>query len=324
MEKPGDGMDILAMIQKRAGMDRMRRLPASVRQRDPILSSQVRDARYFFLERRARAAAAGALHYGGFERCQPDFVVRRAGFPLCVLELVAAGRGVVTIDGHTEPLQTGTVFFYGPGNTVEIRTDATQPLEKYFLTFAGGRIDGRIRRVGFGGRRVAHVALFSEVRDVLESLLREGGRHRPGTPAICTALVEVLLLKLAELTRLTRHRHDEAEETFARCKTVIDTAAAQLADLAAISRAVGLGASQLCRLFRRYEGTSPYRYLLHRKMALAAERLMEPQCLVKEAAAHVGFADPYHFSRCFKQVHGVSPQALRRPAAGRGRSVRSS
>jgi AraC-like DNA-binding protein len=316
-------MDILAMIQNRAGIAGMRRLPASVRQRDPILSSQVCDARYFFLGRRSRTAAAGALHYGGFERCQPDFFVQRADFPLSVLELVAAGRGAVTIDGRTEALQTGTVFFYGPGNKVEIRTDATEPLEKYFLTFAGGGIGGRIRRVGFGGRRVAHVALFPEVRDVLESLLREGSRHRPGTPAICAALVEVLLLKLAELTRLTRHRHDEAEDTFVRCKTVIDTAAARLGDLAAISRAVGLGPSQLCRLFRRYEGTSPYRYLLHRKMTLAAERLMEPQCLVKEAAAHVGFADPYHFSRCFKQVHGVSPQSLRRPAGGRGRSPRS-
>jgi AraC family transcriptional regulator len=34
--------------------------------------------------------------------------------------------------------------------------------------------------------------------------------------------------------------------------------------------------------------------------------------LVKEAAQRVGFADPYHFSRAFKSVHGVAPRALLR------------
>ena len=32
--------------------------------------------------------------------------------------------------------------------------------------------------------------------------------------------------------------------------------------------------------------------------------------LVKEAASRVGFADPYHFSRCFKAVHGAPPSRL--------------
>ena len=52
-------------------------------------------------------------------------------------------------------------------------------------------------------------------------------------------------------------------------------------------------------------------------MILAAEFLFETGGLVKEAAQRVGFSDPYHFSRCFKMVHGVSPSLLRgfrRPA----------
>jgi AraC-like DNA-binding protein len=45
-------------------------------------------------------------------------------------------------------------------------------------------------------------------------------------------------------------------------------------------------------------------------MNLAAEYLVEHGGLVKEAAQRVGFADPYHFSRAFKAVHGVAPGAL--------------
>jgi AraC-like DNA-binding protein len=47
-------------------------------------------------------------------------------------------------------------------------------------------------------------------------------------------------------------------------------------------------------------------------MALAAELLMDPTTLVKEAAAQVGFADQYHFSRCFKKVHRVAPKEFQR------------
>lgn len=52
--------------------------------------------------------------------------------------------------------------------------------------------------------------------------------------------------------------------------------------------------------------------LTRRKMNLAAEFLLESGGLVKEAALRVGFADPYHFSRCFKSVHGVAPSDLLR------------
>ena len=74
----------------------------------------------------------------------------------------------------------------------------------------------------------------------------------------------------------------------------------------------GLEVSSVCRLFRRYHDCSPYQHLLRRKMTLAAEHLVTHGGLVKETAQRVGFADPYHFSRCFKAVHGVAPRDLLR------------
>ena len=55
-------------------------------------------------------------------------------------------------------------------------------------------------------------------------------------------------------------------------------------------------------------------------MNIAAEHLVENGGLVKEAAQRVGFADPYHFSRAFKSVHGVAPRDLLRyrPAGQQG------
>ena len=50
--------------------------------------------------------------------------------------------------------------------------------------------------------------------------------------------------------------------------------------------------------------------LLAVKMNRAAELLAVGSPLVKQVAEAVGFADPYHFSRAFKAVHGLSPRAF--------------
>ena len=154
--------------------------------------------------------------------------------------------------------------------------------------------------------------MFTEVRRVWEDLIREGRHHRPTAAGLCAALTEVLLLKIEELAGLSVSAGGEAEESFLRCKGAIEAQAMRLGTLADITRATGVGATRLGRLFRRYQGLSPYQYLLQRKMAVAAELMMDPSTLVKEAAAQVGFTDPYHFSRCFKQVHRVAPKDFQR------------
>jgi AraC-like DNA-binding protein len=67
----------------------------------------------------------------------------------------------------------------------------------------------------------------------------------------------------------------------------------------------------LCRLFRRYDNQSPYQYLLRLKMSRAAERLKQPGALVKQVAEEAGYDDPFHFSRVFASVFGLSPTAFR-------------
>ena len=67
----------------------------------------------------------------------------------------------------------------------------------------------------------------------------------------------------------------------------------------------------LCRLFRRFDNQSPYRYLLRLKMNHAAERMKQPGAMVKQVAEESGYSDQFHFSRVFTSVFGLSPTAFR-------------
>ncbi len=280
--------------------------------REPVLSTQVSGSRYFFLGLTGTSRAGVLPAYGGFELCDPDYVVQREGFPFRALELVVAGAGTVRCNDAEHRLGAGSLFHYDATTRLEIRTDPAQPMAKYFLCLTGARARARLRSTGLRPGGLLQLAMFTEVQRLWDDLIREGGHHRPTAGRLCAALTEVLLLKIEELAGLSVSPGRAAEEAFLRCKGIIEARAPSLATLADITRAVGVGPTRLSRLFRRYQGLSPYQYLLHRKMALAAEALMDPTVLVKEAAAQVGFTDPYHFSRCFKQVHRVAPKDFQR------------
>jgi AraC-like DNA-binding protein len=73
----------------------------------------------------------------------------------------------------------------------------------------------------------------------------------------------------------------------------------------------GLTRYDLARQFRIMFGTSPYRYLLMRRLDFARERIHRGRPLA-EVACDAGFADQAHFTRAFKAAFGLTPARYRR------------
>jgi AraC family transcriptional regulator len=280
-----------------------------------LLSSQVSGSRYFFLNLSGRKSGEAGLAFGGREHCNPDYRIDRASFGYALIEFVMEGGGWVRVGGGRKTeIGPGSVVVCRRTSALEMATDAARPMVKYFLCLSSDQSVKRLARAGLGADRVSALTAHGEVRSVLDDLVREG--MRPGTRAaeICGVLFELLLLKLAEAAprRGEGGEGEAARENFLRCKAILDEQTERLMTLEEAAAAAQLDVSSVCRLFRRFQGISPYQYLLRRKMNLAAEFLVDGRGLVKEAAQRVGFADPYHFSRCFKSVHGVPPSELQR------------
>lgn len=87
--------------------------------------------------------------------------------------------------------------------------------------------------------------------------------------------------------------------------------AVRSAELVAIT---GLSRFALARSFRACLGTSPYRYLVMRRLD-RARHLMLSGASLAEVAASSGFADQSHMTRQFKKAYGVSPGHWRRIVA---------
>lgn len=78
-----------------------------------------------------------------------------------------------------------------------------------------------------------------------------------------------------------------------------------------------LSTDQLRRNFLRHTGMHPKHYLEEFKLRQAAELLVSSHLPVAVVAAKFGYTDPYHFSRRFKRLIGVSPQRYRLEYPGR-------
>ena len=277
-----------------------------------LLSQQVTGTRYFFLNLAPKIGVQLQPALGGREHCNPDYAVDRDGYAYAGLEYVAEGDGWVELGRMRHALTPGAVFAYGMNTHCVIRTNPDRPMVKYFVCLAGTGATERLKRAGVSVGRVRVLATHAEMRGLFEELIHEGQRPGRLAQSLCAARLEVLLLKVEEHVAHGPRRDDPARERFLRCKALIDERAMRLTTLAEIAAAVGMEVSSVCRLFRRFHDRSPYRYLLQRKMTLAAEDLVENGGMIKEVAQRIGFSDPYHFSRCFKSVHGVAPRDLLR------------
>lgn len=82
----------------------------------------------------------------------------------------------------------------------------------------------------------------------------------------------------------------------------------------AYARLCKLSVSHFTHLFTEKYRVSPYQYLLRIRLAQAQQLLAETDLSVQEIARHVGYEDPFAFSRIFKRRIGLSPRAFRTQA----------
>jgi AraC-like DNA-binding protein len=95
-----------------------------------------------------------------------------------------------------------------------------------------------------------------------------------------------------------------------RAREYLDAQKTRIVRSSELEALTGLTRYDLARQFRLMCGTSPYRYLLMRRLDFAREQLAQGRSLV-EVAIEAGFADQAHFSRVFKATFGITPARYR-------------
>lgn len=132
-------------------------------------------------------------------------------------------------------------------------------------------------------------SMVARLADALLALDPSAGRMRPGR------------VDLAALARARGH---------------LDAHATEAVDSGQLEAVTGLDRFALARQFRAAFGTSPYNYLVMRRLD-RARRMLARDASLADAAFACGFADQSHLTRQFRRAYGITPgrwRALRKQA----------
>ena len=87
----------------------------------------------------------------------------------------------------------------------------------------------------------------------------------------------------------------------------LDEHLAEKVELKDVCRHAALSESHFLRTFRQAFGISPYKYLIRKRLEVAARMLETGNLTVSEVATRSGFSDIFSFSKAFKKAYAVSP-----------------
>ena len=113
-----------------------------------------------------------------------------------------------------------------------------------------------------------------------------------------------------EVSRLLSGKH---EKVIARVQQMLDRRLRAhhggTLSLAEASKALGISAGHLSRMFRSVTGTTFRDYVVERRVEYARRLLLDPLNNVSDVAERCGFSSPSYFARVFRKAVGCAPMA---------------
>ncbi len=234
---------------------------------------------------------------------------------------VEAGTIVVRWDHHELRLSSGsTCFLPGGSKTCDIET--TGHARCLWIALEGPLSPLVVRKMG----ALLHMPLRQDAlpsqlylaAQIVQVIVRHSGNSDAtyqlqhllygmiashwGQPVAMDAMLSHEIAKVVDTLRANQYRDNFS-----------------LAEMAAISR---MPMETFRKRFVAEVGMPPLSYVLHCKMERAKELLRDQNCSVRQAGIEVGMQDPYHFSKQFKHIVGISPSAFMKQASVPNATIR--
>lgn len=85
-------------------------------------------------------------------------------------------------------------------------------------------------------------------------------------------------------------------------------------DIGAYSASMGFTSAYLTKIFNKYKGDTPLKFLTDLRIQEAKQLLTNTSLPVREVGDRVGYPDQFHFSKTFRKLTGMNPTAYRKQA----------
>ncbi len=151
--------------------------------------------------------------------------------------------------------------------------------------------------------------------EAMHGLLEIGltiGETGPAADTLCRTLA--LSVLEAYLAALEQETHPESRQPAAliKARALIRSRYGEKLSLSLLAREAGISSNHLIKLFRKHHGSTPAAYLWNLRLDHSAVLLKETGLSIAEIAYRVGFENPFHFTRRFRERFGTTPRDFRK------------
>jgi AraC-like DNA-binding protein len=237
----------------------------------------------------------------------------RSGLAEGILIYCTDGQGHYLQDGKQHDIQAGDLLYAPPGSHHRYWTDEEHPWTVYWMHLSGQLLADYERLLGLvEPGPVRHIGVHNDIVLEFSRLVTEPLR----SGAADQGWFRIQANAIAVLGRIVALPHNIAEIASAygpiqKAVTLMKASLDKEFDLTSFARAAGCGDRHFSRQFQRVTGQSPGNWFIEQKIQRACMLFTLPKVQVKEVAARLGYADALYFSRVFKRIVGVPPEAYR-------------
>lgn len=258
------------------------------------------------------------LYQFGWEHCKPSHSFGPAARNHYLFHYVISGTGTLFADDsngvtQTYKIKSGQGFLISPKQITTYVSDINHPWEYIWLEFDGLRVKE--------ATEIAQLSMDNPVyrahsKDLRESMMNEMiyiVKNRNEAPF---HLIGHLYLFLDYFTRsaarLNLPKGSKLRDFYIKeALTFIEQNFQNDISVEDIAAACKLNRSYFGKIFHDAVGKSPQQFLLNYRMIKATELLKLTQLSIGDIGNAVGYPNPLHFSRAFKNIYGVSPKHWR-------------
>jgi AraC-like DNA-binding protein len=232
------------------------------------------------------------------------------------LQLVAihSGEAEVVIDGAHRPVVAGEALLLLPGHEESFQFCRTAPTRHSWFGVSRPHLDAATLKAL---HQLEPRQPFNRRMRTIATLCLELGENPPAAGLqLRDTLVKAVILAFLEAAGALAAPRPPRHPAVDRACAFIEAKFTEPLDLAAIAATAGVTPAHLIRLFNDQLQITPTAFLWRVRTEAARRLLRNTGLSAAEVAYQCGFANPHHFSRMFKQHHGLSPGAWRRQEWG--------
>lgn len=241
----------------------------------------------------------------GTVNCDGTYRHERDYYPYYIFEYILSGRGTLEINSVSYRPEKGDIYIVHKGRPHKYYSDAKDPWRKIWFTATGPLISQLMMTYNLNNvfcmKGPGLLRHFENMQVLLKS-------RDPELQKKSTLVFHELMFDMYTILS----SFDQARSSTAfQIKDYIDNNLESRITLKDICNSVYKSPSQVIRIFKKSYGTTPYGYLLNRRIGAAKLLLQGSDYSIKEIAHRMQFADEHYFSNVFKTRTGTTPTEFR-------------